>query len=132
MSKFKRKMDRGGLSEYEKMPDDYVNKKRKKKSNEDWKSYASLGWLIVTPMSVIKMFASYMIVALLLQPYLTGFVGPVMATVLSHGLVTSLLVVVLLNGADGKKVGLKGILVRYIMAGVIFGIGTGVTEQFLF
>ena len=106
MSRFKRQMERGGMSDYEKQTA-AAAKKKKSVNMQELKKYASLSWVTLTPVSVLKMFAAYMIVALLIESQLSALYGAMAATILSHGLITSLLVVLLLNGSDGKKANIK-------------------------
>ncbi|MFQ6862704.1 MAG: hypothetical protein ACLROI_06695 [Beduini sp.] len=131
MSRFKRQMERGGMSDYEKQTAAAV-KKKKSVNMQELKKYASLSWVTLTPVSVLKMFAAYMIVALLIESQLSALYGAMIATILSHGLITSLLVVLLLNGSDGKKANIKELFVRYIIMGLIFGLGTAITSTFIF
>ena len=131
MSRFKRQMERGGMSDYEKQTATAA-KKKKSGNVQELKKYASLSWVTLTPMSVLKMFAAYMIVALLIESQLSALYGTMAATILSHGLITSLLVVLLLNGSDGKKANITELFVRYIIMGLIFGLGTAITSTFIF
>ena len=129
MSRFKRQMIRGGLDDYQKS-DTPTSKKTKEHTN--LKQYASLSWLVLTPMNVIKMFVAYMVVALTVEKAVANVLSLASATVISHGLITSLLVVLLLNGANGKKASLKELAVRYLVMALIFGLGTLITSSFLY
>ncbi len=131
MSRFKRQMERGGLADYEKsdMPQ---KQKRNKNTVKELKKYASLSWFTLTPMTVLKMFAAYMIVALFIEIPLSKVCGEALATGLSHGLITSGLVVLLLNGSNGHKDNIKELCVRYVVMGLIFGLGTAITSAFIF
>lgn len=131
MSRFKRQMERGGLSDYEKQSVS-TTKKKKNLNGQGLKSYASLSWIRLTPVNVLKMFAAYMVVALLIESQLSAIYGTIAATIIAHGCITSLIVVLLLNGSDGKKAGIKELFVRYIIMGLIFGLGTAITSTFIF
>ena len=131
MSRFKRQMERGGLADYEKQ--EIVEKK--KRFNIDTSkltSYVSLRWLQLTPTIALKIFAAYMVVAILVEGPLVGVLGDVTAAAVSHGLITSLATVILLNGEDGEKAKLPELIVRYIMMGIIFGLATGLSAYYLF
>lgn len=131
MSRFKRQMERGGLADYEKQ--EIVEKK--KRFNIDTSkltSYVSLRWLQLTPTIALKIFAAYMVVAILVEGPLVGVLGDVTAAAVSHGFITSLATVILLNGEDGEKAKLPELIVRYIMMGIIFGLATGLSAYYLF
>lgn len=129
MSRFKRQMIRGGLDDYQKSD---IPTSKKTKEHTNLKQYASLSWLVLTPMNVIKMFVAYMVVALTVEKALASVLSLASATVISHGLITSLLVVLLLNGANGKKASLQELAVRYLVMALIFGLGTLITSSFLY
>lgn len=129
MSRFKRQMIRGGLDDYQKSD---IPTSKKTKEHMNLKQYASLSWLVLTPMNVIKMFVAYMVVALTVEKALANVLSLASATVISHGLITSLLVVLLLNGANGKKASLQELGVRYVVMALIFGLGTLITSSFLY
>ncbi len=129
MSRFKRQMIRGGLDDYQKSD---IPTSKKTKEHTNLKQYASLSWLVLTPMNVIKMFVAYMVVALTVEKALANVLSLASATVISHGLITSLLVVLLLNGANGKKASLQELGVRYVVMALIFGLGTLITSSFLY
>ena len=129
MSRFKRQMIRGGLDDYQKSD---IPTLKKTKEHTNLKQYASLSWLVLTPMNVIKMFVAYMVVALTVEKALANVLSLASATVISHGLITSLLVVLLLNGANGKKASLQELGVRYVVMALIFGLGTLITSSFLY
>ena len=129
MSRFKRQMIRGGLDDYQKSD---LPTPKKTKEHANLKQYASLSWLVLTPMNVIKMFVAYMVVALTVEKALANVLSLASATVISHGLITSLLVVLLLNGANGKKASLQELGVRYVVMALIFGLGTLITSSFLY
>ncbi len=129
MSRFKRQMIRGGLDDYQKSG---LPTPKKTKEHTNLKQYASLSWLVLTPMNVIKMFVAYMVVALTVEKALANVLSLASATVISHGLITSLLVVLLLNGANGKKASLQELGVRYVVMALIFGLGTLITSSFLY
>lgn len=131
MSRFKRQMERGGLSNFERK-NTPSSKKKQKIDITNLKRYASLSWVVLTPMNVLKMFLAYMVVALCIETPLTKSWGSINATVFSHGLITSLLIVLLLNGANGKKANVKELCVRYIVMAIIFGLGTMITSTYLF
>lgn len=127
MGKFQRKIERGGLSDYEKV--DLPNKKKKRFDLSEWKSYASLKWLELSPLNTLKLLAIYLIVSIFLEPTLTKMYDPLSAAVLAHGAVTSLLIVVLFNK---NKAPLKELFVRYCIMALLIGICVTLTSLFIF
>ena len=125
MSKFERKISRSGLGDYEKVEIKSVKENR-------FKEYLKLDWLTLTPQNALFMFGIYIVMAILVEPLLAPYLGVQMATVCTHGVFTSFIIVLFLNGKNGTKAGLVELLVRYLVMAVIFGLGTMVTSTLLF
>ncbi len=128
MSSFKRKVARDNTV-YEKE----VEEARTQKGFLDFViKEASCKWLDFNVINVLVMLAFYLIVSLTIEQYLRTITTTTTAIVLSHGFITSLLVVLFFSYVKKKEdATIKQVLVRYLIFGVFFGLGTFIVSLFM-
>lgn len=118
MSRFDRKVERT-KREYQFTPKKVEEKKET--FSGIFKENFTLKWLRFNLQTIIGCILDFMIVTLIVIPFLMGYLDSIFAFVLGHAIFTSLLIVITVYIVNKEKPKLLGFLVRYVFTALLLG-----------